>query len=101
MFVDENVYKGCCESLLLLDTLSGSVERFDSQTDAAAFLGCSQQYISRMVSKPQIEYLGWCILATKDDGGDWAYNKDRLTLRTLLGLLALDDDDDDDTEDDE
>lgn len=94
----DNARKGNQKPLMLFDTLSGDVEQFDSQTEAAAFLGCSQQYMSKMTLKPQIEYLGWCVLATKDEGGEWAYNKDRLTLGTLLGLLALDDMEDKDDE---
>lgn len=89
----ENVRKSICKAVMLVDTLSGDVEQFDSQKDAAAFLGCSTPYMSAMTKKPQMEYMGWCVLATKDEGGDWAYNKDRLSLGTLLGLLALDDND--------
>ena len=89
----DNVRKGCCKAVMLFDTLSGDVERFNSQKDAAAFLGCSRPYMSAMTRKPQLEYMGWCVLATKDESGDWAYNKDRLSLGTLLGLLALDDND--------
>lgn len=88
----DNARKGNQKPLMLFDTLSGTVEQFDSQTEAAAFLGCSQQYMSRMTLKPQIEYMGWCVLATKDESGDWAYNKDRLTLATMLGLMAMDND---------
>lgn len=91
----DNVRKSRCKPILLLDLKSNSVEQFDSQKDAAAFLGCPQSYMSAMTQKPQIEYMGWCVLATKDEGGEWAYNKDRLTLGTLLGLLALDDMEDD------
>lgn len=89
----DNTRKSNCKPVMLFDTLSGTVEQFDSQTEAAAFLGCPHQYMSEMTRKPQLEYMGWCVLATKDDGGDWAYNKDRLSLGTLLGLLALDDND--------
>lgn len=91
----DNARKGNQKPLMLFDTISGTVEQFDSQIDAAAFLGCSQPMMSKMTQKPQIEYMGWCVLATKDEGGEWAYNKDRLTLGTLLGLLALDDTEDD------
>lgn len=94
----DNARKGSQKPLMLFDTLSGDVEQFDSQTEAAAFLGCSQQYISKMTQKPQIEYMGWCVLATKDESGDWAYNKDRLSLGTMLGLMAMDNDE---VEDDE
>ena len=80
---------------MLFDTLSGTVEQFNSQTEAAAFLGCPQRYMSTMTRKPQMEYMGWCVLATKDESGDWAYNKDRLSLGTMLGLLALDETEDD------
>lgn len=91
---EENARLGNIKPLMLFDTLSGDVEQFDSQIEAAAFLGCSNSMMSKMTLKPQIEYLGWCVLATKDEGGEWAYNKDRLTLGTLLGLLALDTEDD-------
>ena len=37
-----------------------------------------------------MEYLNWCVLATKDEGGDWRYNTDRLSLATMLGLMAMD-----------
>lgn len=91
----DNVRKSCCKAVMLFDTLSGDVECFNSQKDAAAFLGCPQSYMSKMTLKPQIEYMGWCVLATKDESGDWCYNKDRLTLGTMLGLLAFDDTEDD------
>ena len=86
----ENVRKSQCKTVMLVDTLSGDVEQFNSQTEAAAFLGCSTQYMSRMTQKPQMEYLNWCVLATKDEGGDWRYNTDRLSLATMLGLMAMD-----------
>ena len=85
----DNIRKSQCKPVMLFDTLSGDVEQFKSQTEAAAFLGCSQQYMSRMTQKPQLEYMGWCVLATKDEGGDWRYNTDRLSLATMLGLMAL------------
>ena len=86
----ENVRKSQCKPVMLFDKLSGDVEQFNSQTEAAAFLGCSTQYMSRMTQKPQLEYMGWCVLATKDDSGDWHYNTDRLSLATMLGLMAMD-----------
>lgn len=86
----DNVRKSNCKPVMLFDTLSGDVEQFKSQKDAAAFLGCSTQYMSRMTQKPQLEYMGWCVLATKDDSGDWHYNTDRLSLATMLGLMAMD-----------
>ena len=85
----DNIRKSQCKPVMLFDTLSGDVEQFKSQTEAADFLGCSQPYMSRMTQKPQMEYMGWCVLATKDEGGDWHYNKDRLSLATMLGLMAL------------
>ena len=85
----DNARKGNQKPLMLFDTLSGTIEQFDSQTEAAAFLGCPRRYMSTMTLKPQIEYMGWCVLATKDEGGDWHYNKDRLSLATMLGLMAL------------
>ena len=88
----DNVRKSCCKAVMLFDTLSGDVEQFKSQAEAAAFLGCSTSYMSKMTQKPQLEYMGWCVLATKDEGGDWAYNKDRLSLGTMLGLMAMDND---------
>lgn len=94
----DNVRKSNCKPVMLFDTLSGTVEQFDSQTEAAAFLGCSTPYMSAMTRKPQMEYMNWCVLATKDESGDWAYNKDRLSLGTMLGLMAMDNDE---TEDDE
>ena len=94
----DNIRKSSCKPVMLFDTLSGDVEQFKSQTEAAAFLGCSQQYMSKMTLKPQIQYMGWCVLATKDEGGDWAYNKDRLSLGTMLGLMAMDNDEAEDDE---
>ena len=94
----DNVRKSICKAVMLFDTLSGTVEQFDSQTEAAAFFNCSTKYMSTMTRKPQIEYMGWCVLATKDESGDWAYNKDRLSLGTMLGLMAMDNDE---VEDDE
>lgn len=88
----ENVRKSNCKPVMLFDTLSGDVEQFNSQTEAADFLGCSQPYMSKMTQKPQMEYMGWCVLATKDEGGDWHYNTDRLSLGTMLGLMAMDND---------
>lgn len=89
----DNARKGNCKPIMLFDTLSGTVEQFNSQKDAAAFLGCSTPYMSKMTQKPQMEYMGWCVLATKDEGGDWYYNTDRLSLATLLGIMAMDDED--------
>ena len=86
----DNVRKSRCKAVMLFDTLSGDVEQFNSQTEAAAFLGCPQRYMSTMTRKPQMEYMGWCVLATKDEGGDWHYNTDRLSLATMLGLMAMD-----------
>ena len=86
----DNIRKSKCKPVMLFDTLSGDVEQFKSQTEAADFLGCSQQYMSKMTQKPQLEYMGWCVLATKDEGGDWHYNTDRLSLGTMLGLMAMD-----------
>ena len=92
----DNVRKSRCKAVMLFDTLSGDVEQFKSQTEAAAFLGCSQQYMSKMTQKPQLEYMGWCVLATKDESGDWHYNKDRLSLATMLGLMAMDEEEQND-----
>ena len=86
----DNIRKSKCKPVMLFDTLSGDVEQFKSQTEAAAFLSCSTQYMSRMTQKPQMEYMGWCVLATKDESGDWRYNTDRLSLATMLGLMAMD-----------
>ena len=96
----DNIRKSKCKPVMLFDTLSGDVEQFNSQKDAAAFLGCSTQYMSRMTLKPQIEYMGWCVLATKDEGGDWHYNTDRLSLATMLGLMALNNDEMEEQNDD-
>ena len=92
----DNVRKSQCKPVMLFDTLSGDVEQFNSQTEAATFLGCSTQYMSRMTQKPQMEYMGWCVLATKDEGGDWHYNTDRLSLGTMLGLMAMDEEEQND-----
>ena len=89
----DNVRKSRCKPVMLFDTLSGDVEQFNSQTEAADFLGCSAQYMSTMTKKPQLEYMGWCVLATKDESGDWHYNTDRLSLASLLGLMAMAEDD--------
>ena len=86
----DNTRKSKCKPVMLFDTLSGDVEQFKSQTEAAAFLGCPQSYMSKMAQKPQMEYMGWCVLATKNEGGDWHYNTDRLSLGTMLGLMAMD-----------
>ena len=92
----DNIRKSKCKPVMLFDTLSGDVEQFNSQTEAAAFLGCPQSYMSKMTRKPQIEYMGWCVLATKNEGGDWHYNTDRLSLGTMLGLMAMDEEEQND-----
>ena len=91
----DNVRKSNCKPVMLFDTLSGDVEQFNSQTEAAAFLGCSTQYMSRMTQKPQLEYMGWCVLAVSESG-DWHYNTDRLSLASMLGLMAMDEEEQND-----
>lgn len=67
---ENNTRKSLCKPIMLFDTLSGDIEQFDSQKDAAAFLGCSQPMMSKMAIKPQIKYMGWCVLTTKNESGD-------------------------------